>query len=47
MITNRESLAAALSTAYPRLTDFRLLATELDPTGVFRNAYLNRLVFTG
>ncbi|MGS0685845.1 D-arabinono-1,4-lactone oxidase [Nakamurella sp. GG22] len=39
--------AAALTTAYPRLTDFRALATELDPTGVFRNAYLDRLVFTG
>lgn len=39
--------AEALATAYPRLADFRALATDLDPDGVFRNDYLDRLVFAG
>ncbi len=39
--------AAALADAYPRLGDFRSLATRLDPGGVFRNDYLDRLVFAG
>ena len=31
---------------YPSLPAFRQLASELDPTGKFRNDYLNRNVFT-
>lgn len=30
---------------FPRLADFRNLAQQLDPTGKFRNAYLDRLIF--
>ncbi len=37
--------AAALTAAHPRLADFRALATRMDPEHVFRNDYLNRLVF--
>ena len=29
---------------YPRLADFRRLAAEHDPRGVFRNAFLERTV---
>ncbi|WP_410674392.1 FAD-binding protein [Amycolatopsis sp. cmx-4-68] len=32
---------------YPRLAGFRTLAEELDPTGKFRNPFLNRHVFGG
>lgn len=39
--------AAVLAGAYPRLPDFRSLAARLDPDGVFRNDYLDRLVFAG
>ena len=34
--------AATLDQVYPRLPDFRRLAGELDPAGVFRNDYLDR-----
>lgn len=37
--------AGALPSAYPRLGDFRALAGRLDPDEVFRNEYLDRLVF--
>jgi xylitol oxidase len=37
--------AAALSAAYDRMSDFRGLAERLDPSGVFRNDYLDRYVF--
>ena len=35
--------AAGIAAAYPRLGDARALHRELDPTGVFGNAYLERL----
>ncbi|WIX77563.1 FAD-binding protein [Amycolatopsis carbonis] len=35
----------ALDLAYPRLADFRALAARLDPTGKFRNPFLDRHVF--
>ena len=38
--------AATLSRLYPRLPEFRALAAEWDPTGAFRNAALDRLIFT-
>ena len=38
--------AATLERLYPRLPEFRALAAEWDPTGSFRNAYLDRLIFT-
>jgi xylitol oxidase len=38
--------AASLVRLYPRLPEFRALAAEWDPTGAFRNAALNRLIFT-
>jgi xylitol oxidase len=38
--------AASLARLYPRLPEFRALAAEWDPTGAFRNAALNRLIFT-
>ena len=37
--------ADALAAAHPRLGDFRQLAARMDPDGVFRNDYLDRLVF--
>ncbi|WP_420114919.1 D-arabinono-1,4-lactone oxidase [Pseudactinotalea sp.] len=33
-----------LEQVFPRIGDFRALAARLDPTGTFRNAYLDRLV---
>ncbi len=33
------------SKQYPRITDFQALAERHDPTGKFRNAFLNRTVF--
>ena len=38
--------AVTLSRLYPRLPEFRALAAEWDPTGAFRNAALDRLIFT-
>lgn len=35
----------ALDELYPRLADFRALATELDPEGKFRNPFVRRHVF--
>ena len=37
--------AAGLASAYPRLTEFRSLAESWDPTGVFRNEFLDRTVY--
>ena len=37
--------AATLMPLYPRLTDFRALATRYDPAGKFRNAFMDRHVF--
>ncbi|WP_104083204.1 D-arabinono-1,4-lactone oxidase [Cryobacterium sp. Y11] len=37
--------AAALAPVYPRFDDFRALADRFDPTGKFRNAFLERTVF--
>jgi xylitol oxidase len=31
---------ATLRALYPRLTDFAALAADLDPTGTFRNAFV-------
>jgi xylitol oxidase len=39
--------AAALAAVYPRLPDFRRLAGELDPAGVFGNDYLDRYLGVG
>lgn len=39
------SPAATLAPLYPRMDDFRALARSYDPTGKFRNAYLDRHVF--
>jgi len=39
--------AGVLETRYPRLNDFRALADQLDPTGKFRNKFLQRAVFGG
>jgi L-gulono-1,4-lactone dehydrogenase len=36
--------AAALRERYPRFDDFRAVRAELDPTGVFGNAYLDRVL---
>ena len=36
---------ARLRALYPRLPDFTALATSLDPTDKFRNAYLARSIF--
>lgn len=35
---------AGLESVFSRIGDFRALAARLDPTGTFRNAYLDRLV---
>jgi alditol oxidase len=37
---------AQLQPLYPRLADFRQLALELDPTGKFRNPFLDTYIFT-
>ena len=37
--------ASQLAPLYPRFEDFRTLARRLDPTGTFRNAFLDRTVF--
>lgn len=39
--TSRERLL----TAYPRIPDFRALADRLDPTGKFRNDFVDRWIF--
>ena len=36
--------AAVLRERYPRFDDFRSLRRELDPEGLFRNAYLDRVL---
>ena len=42
-----ELRAGRMADLYPRLGDFRRLASELDPDGKFRNDYLERVVFGG
>ncbi len=37
--------ASAFQSLYPRLADFRALATRHDPEGKFRNAFLDEFVF--
>lgn len=37
--------ASSLAPLYPRFEDFRELAAKHDPTGKFRNAYLDRVLF--
>jgi alditol oxidase len=37
---------ARLQAAYPRLNDFRQLLQEFDPNGKFRNAFLERNIFS-
>jgi xylitol oxidase len=37
--------AVAFQPTYPRLDDFRNLATRLDPSGKFRNAFVDKYVF--
>jgi xylitol oxidase len=39
--------AADVRARYPRLGDFRALATRLDPGGKFRNAFIDTYVFGG
>ncbi|NVM97262.1 D-arabinono-1,4-lactone oxidase [Arthrobacter sp. SDTb3-6] len=39
--------AAELAPLYPRFGDFQVLAARLDPTGKFRNGFLDRAVFAG
>jgi xylitol oxidase len=39
------SSPAKMGRLYPRITDFRKLAHRYDPSGKFRNAFLNRYVF--
>ncbi|MDP3314679.1 MAG: FAD-binding protein [Devosia sp.] len=39
--------AAEVRAGHPRLADFRALATRHDPTGKFRNAFLDEFVFGG
>jgi len=39
--------AAQVMAGYPRLGDFRALASRLDPQGKFRNAFLDEFVFGG
>lgn len=36
---------ARIQSAFPRLSDFRELAHHCDPSGKFRNAFLNRYIF--
>jgi xylitol oxidase len=35
---------AAFQPTYPRLDDFRALATRLDPSGKFRNDFVDKYV---
>jgi xylitol oxidase len=42
-----EADPAALAALYPRMDDFRALATRLDPEGKFRNDFVGRWVFGG
>jgi alditol oxidase len=37
--------AAEIADLYPRMNDFRELATRLDPRGAFRNNYMRRNIF--
>jgi xylitol oxidase len=37
--------AGVLEPRYPKMADFRQLATRLDPAGKFRNAFLDRHIF--
>ncbi|RYE74387.1 MAG: FAD-binding protein, partial [Hyphomicrobiales bacterium] len=37
--------AADVLSRYPKLDDFRALATRLDPGGKFRNAFIDEFVF--
>ena len=37
--------AADMARLYPRRDDFVALADRLDPTGVFRNAWAERVLF--
>jgi xylitol oxidase len=39
--------AAAVQSRYPRLADFRALATRHDPHGKFRNGFIDEFVFGG
>ncbi|MGA7203420.1 MAG: D-arabinono-1,4-lactone oxidase [Specibacter sp.] len=39
--------AASLAPLYPKFADFKALAHSLDPTGKFRNDFLDRTVFGG
>ncbi|MCU1585792.1 MAG: FAD-binding protein [Microbacteriaceae bacterium] len=39
--------SSRLDSLYPRLADFRGLAEQMDPSGKFRNAYLDRTIFAG
>ncbi|MGI4853982.1 MAG: D-arabinono-1,4-lactone oxidase [Janthinobacterium lividum] len=41
-----EMPANYLQAQYPAMAQFRQMATKLDPTGKFRNDYLNRNIFT-
>lgn len=36
--------AAALATRYPRFGEFQAVRRQVDPTGVFANAYLDRVL---
>ena len=36
--------APTVQSRYPKLGDFRALATRLDPDGKFRNAFIDRYV---
>lgn len=38
--------AREVQSRYPRLTDFRILAMQLDPNGKFRNSFVTELLFT-
>lgn len=39
--------AGALAPLYPRFADFRALALRMDPTGKFRNEFLQQSIFSG
>jgi xylitol oxidase len=41
----RQAPPAAVSPLYPKLEAFRALAARHDPSGKFRNTYLDRFVF--
>jgi alditol oxidase len=36
---------AEIQSRYPRLTDFRRLVQDLDPTAKFRNAFIDDYIF--